>query len=414
MKLLHFLLTAFFSLITLFGCTNTYNAQVNQNLLKEQWIRHVNLNPMIWTRNADRWFFTGEPNATEKYATVAPTDKAMTIMAVNVAQFTKVQINGCFQVQLVGEQDKNSVYILGPNEAVRQTVVQVWGDTVVVNQVTNGKAGMANLKNVIVRIGVRNLRSLKVSGTAAIEGRNLTSDGLVIQSNNNGNMLLSGDVNLLKVTNTGAGTISVIGAYTPCLNIVVNGSGTVNVSGRVGVQSIDNCGSGKVSIIGADSNSLIVNAAGNSTTTVAGYVNLKKLTAYGAPCIYMYWVTSNGAHITLRNNARVGLAGSITNLDLTLSNNARFAGQYLHGGNVYVQTRDYSHANISADKKIFASAINNSSIYFFGSPNIVSRYSADQGSVIPVWSETNELPVPMNAPRFIRTAKSPMVGDQYK
>jgi hypothetical protein len=274
----------------------------------------------------------------------------------------------------------------------------VWNNTLYIAQVKQAKP--ANLRNVIVRIGVGNLHKLKVAGGANVEGRNLSSNGLVIDANNNGgNVLLSGDMNLMRVTNSGSGCVSVLGAYTPCLDINAYGSGAVNVSGRVGVRNINHTGNSSVNIIGADSNALTVNAV-NGSTTIAGYVNLKKLTANNNSCVLIYWVNSNGAYIIQRNNSGVGLAGSATMLDLNMANNSRFMGQYLHGGSVYVQTHDTAHANISADKRIFASAVDNSSIYFFGSPSIVSRYTAGKGAVIPVWSETNALPIPAAAPTF--------------
>jgi len=318
-----------------------------------------------------------------------------------------VTIDGCFQVQIVGGQDRSSVFILGPNEETRQTLVQVFGNTIVVTQSKDDKGRMVNLKNVIVRIGVRDLRSLKVNGGANVEGRTLISDGMVINANNDGNILLNGHMNLLKINNSGSGTVSVIGAYAPCLRIVNRSSGTVNLSGRVGVQSIDNLGNGKVNIIGADSRSLAIHACGNSVTKIAGYANLKHLDATDHSCVNFYWVKSNGADILLSGHARVGLAGCITHLDLCVMDNARFGGQYLHSNDIYVQTSGDAHANIAADKKIFASAVDNSSIYFYGSPGNVSRYTTDHGSVIPVWSNTTALPVPAYAPQFINSVNRP-------
>lgn len=403
MKILHLLVAAFFCIITLISCAPPSHPHVNQNLLEETWMRTVNLNPMIWTRGADRWFFTGISDNTP-----AAADKAMSMTSVKVSQFTQVNIHGCFQVQIAGQQQRNAVYILGPNEATRQILVQVSGDTVSITQPEDDKGQMANLKNVIVRIGVRDLRHLKVSGVVNVEGRMLTSQSLVIDANNAGNILLSGNVNLLKVNNSGPGAVSVIGACTPCLYVINRGAGSVNVSGRVGIQTISNLTTGSVSIIGADSRSLSINACGNSRTAVAGYANLKHLSASGNSCVHLYWVSSHDADVTVINNARVGLAGCIVTLNLYLTDNAHFGGQYLHGKNIYVQTHKTAHANIAADRKIFASAGDDSSIYYFGSPSIVSRYTTERGSVIPVWNAT-ALPVPAYAPQFITTVNKPGV-----
>lgn len=401
MKLCHLFFIIFICAITLIGCANTMPPGVNQNLLEEDWMHTINLNPMLWTHDADRWFFTGEPNQTESDARRASNDKAVSMMAVKVPQFTNVTINGCFQVQIVGHQAENSVFILGPNEEVRQIVVHVSGDTLVVGQPRDEKNHSVNLKNVIVRIGVSNLRHLQVIGGARVEGRALTSNGMVIDSNNSGTVLLAGDINLLKIDNAGSGAVSVIGAYTPCLSVIDTGSGSVNVSGRIGIQSIDNLGSGQVNIIGADSRSLVIRSCGSSQTAVAGYANLKRLDATDHSCVHFYWVNSQCAQVALSGNARVGLAGIVKKLDLSLSGQARFGGQYLHANTIYVQARNNAHANISGSKKIFASAVDNSNIYFFGPPSLVSRYTAGHGSIIPVWSDSTELPVPSYAPQFI-------------
>ncbi len=407
MKIRHWLIAAFFCMSTLISCTHTYTP-TSQDFLRENWMHNVNLNPMNWTHGADRWFFTGEPTPMERYANRAPSDTAMSVTEVKVPQFTHIKIDGCFRVQLTGGQPHNALVILGPNEALHQIVVQVWGDTIVVTQVhdKDPKKPMANLKNVIVRIAVSDLRHLTVRGGVDLEGRLLVSDGMVIEANNSGTVLLNGHINLLKVHNSGPGTVSVIGAYTPCLDISVGGSGTVNVSGRVGIQSVYNVGAGKVNIIGADSRSLVVNACGNSFTAIAGYVNLKRLNAADNACVYIYWVKSPCASVTLSGNARVGLAGTVGSLDLLVADNARFGGQYLHGRNIEVQTHGSAHANVAADRKIFASAVDKSSIYSFGSSAIVSSYTAGYGTIVPVWNAT-AMPFPAYAPQFMTSVNNP-------
>ncbi len=407
MTRLKWLLAAFVCLLTLCSCKTTPNPHANQNLLQETWMQTINLNPTVWTRNADRWFFLGEPNATEQDARLAPHDKAISITAVNVSQFTNIHLRGCFQVQIAGGEARNSVYILGPNEAARQISVRVEGDTVIVSEPEDPKKGFANLKNVIVRIGVSNLNYLKVSGMVNVEGRMLVSNSMTIDSYNQESVLLDGRINLVKVNNGGRGTVSVLNAYTPCLTVINRSSGTVNVSGRVGIRTISNLTNGRVHIIGADSRSLMINACGDSHTSVAGYADLKRLNATGNACVHLYWVNSRAATVFLNKNARVGLAGRVGNLDVYVADNARFGGQYLHATNVYVQTRNNAHANVSGSRRIFASASDNSSIYYFGSPNNVSRNTADLGIVVPVWGASSALPRPAYAPIFMTSVNRP-------
>lgn len=388
--------------------TTTRTSSVHYDLLSETWIPRVNLNPTIWTHGADNWYFTGEPTPLEREANSAPADSAMTIQAVKVAQFTNISVNGCFKVQIAGEQDHNSVFILGPNDAVRQLTVQVYGDTVFIGQVSSPDGPPASLKNVIVRIGINKLRSLKVSGGAEVEGRNIISNRLAIDSDNyfDGNVLLSGRMNLVSVRNTGSADVSVIGAFTPCLDVIASGSGAVNVSGHVGIHSIKHYGSGIVNIIGADSNDLTIYAC-SGLTTISGYVNLRKITAEGNACVYIYWVNSNCTDVIVEDAATVGLAGTTSKLDADLSENALFEGQYFRARNVYVSTTDRAHANIATMKELFASSTDQSSVYYYGPTNNVSQNTAGHGAVIHVWGGSETLPVP-NAPTFY-TMRGPTV-----
>ncbi|EKD53657.1 MAG: hypothetical protein ACD_60C00162G0012 [uncultured bacterium] len=377
-------------IVLLAGCaSNTDYSEVNHNLLQENWMRQVNLNPGKWVKNADIWFFTGNPNRSERYANKAPRDKAMSIVAVKVPQFTHIKVEGCFQVQIIGEQDRNSVFVLGTNAAVQQTSVQIEGNTICITQSKDGSASIPELNNVIVRIGVHNLRGLAVSGSAKVEGRHILSDRLVIDSSNADSVLLNGDMNLVKVNNTGIGTVSVMGAYTPNLQIQDTGNGTVNVSGHVGIQHINHRGDGTVSIIGADTCSLTVYASGSGLTTVAGYMNLKRVEAADKSQVYLYWVDSRNASIKACDEARIGLAGAAANLTVHLSGGSRFDGRYLRGNNVYVHTEQNAHANVMTDHKMFAAAYDQSSIYFYGPLKNVSRFATNSAVVLPVQDTTS-------------------------
>jgi hypothetical protein len=379
------------------SCANNrdiFSTQVRPDLTRENWIQNVNLDPSKWTAHLDGWFYNGKPTEVEKYGNDAPYTLAMTTMQIRVPDFTSIQVDGPYRVQIVGSQEHNSVFVYGPNFAARQTAVEIRGSTLFIHPPKD--AGTAYLNRVIVRIGIHNLRNVYFNGGGDIEGKNITSDALNIVGSNCGHLTLAGEMNLTTIKQTGGGNITVLGAYTPALNIRVYGKGIVNVNGRVGVRSIDNRG-GHVNIIGADSDLLTVYAAGPSTTSISGYVNLKKLTALDNSRVYMYWVNSTGAYINLYDWSRVGLAGSARNLNLEVSNSARFEGQYLHVDNIYVRTRGWSHANVYPGKKLFAAALDDSSIYFFGSPNVISRYTAKNGAVIPVWGDACPV-VPLSPP----------------
>ncbi len=384
-------------ILTACSSNNGYNqTQLRNNLLQETWMRSINLNPNNWVKGTDSWFLTGAPNNIEQYNNAAPPSKAMTTLKVRVPDLTNnVKISGDFQVQIVGRAEHNSVYITGSNEATRQIVVDMMNNTLYIHKIKESKAC---LKNVIVRININNLQSLKNFGSSNIYGRDVTGDHLMIESCDYGNIFLVGNMKLASVNQTGTGSIVVIGADTPRLSIKAIGKGNVKINGRVGIQNILHQGNGEVAILGADSDSLAIQASGNGLTTVVGYVNLKKISAKDSSRVYVYWINSPTLYVNASGKAQIGLAGAATNMNVDITDASRFDGQYLSGNTIYVRTGDWSHANVSSDKKIFAAALGNSSIYIFGSPTLVSRYTSQKGAIIPIGVEA---PPPAPFPRKV-------------
>lgn len=383
-----------FCILTLTGCSCCNNRSfiqnlVNANYINESWLYQVNTNPKCWLVGADPWFLTGEPNAIETFALRAPCRLAMTSMSIRAREFNSIRIDGAYQVQIVGHQDRNRVNIIGPNKAARQLAVDVIGNTLYIHQAQDCKIP---LNTIIVRIGIKNLRNLVVNGCADVYGRDILSDQLNIVTNNNGRIILAGNINLTNLTQLGRGPVTILDAYTPVLDIKDMGCGNINIAGRVGIRRISHCGNGTINIIGADSDGLDIFATNRAVINIAGNVNLRRVTACKCAIVNVYCVNSCGTYVSAQDNSRVGLSGTTQNLNVDLMNSTLFQGKFLRGGNVYARTGNCAHANVTADKKIFACAMDSSSIYFFGSPSIVSRYTAHHGTVVPVWNEMTASP----------------------
>lgn len=392
MRIFNLFLTILISL-ALTSCSNrTYYQNYERNdYSKENWMRAIEVDPSQWTFNADAWYLYGQPNDTEKYARYAPINEAITISTVRVSNFTTIRIHGNFQVQIMGEQAHNSVYIIGPNAETRGVAVGIAGDTLYLDQATDCKSC---LNKVIVRIGIRHLQTLIVGGGGNVTGRSINSNCLTILTNHGGKILMMGNMNLASVRQNGTGSITLIGVYTPNLQIHLMG-GCLNIAGRMNVNSITNYGNSSLNLIGAESNALAINTGGMAKTAIFGSVNLKKISAHDASRVYIYWVKSDRVFINEYQNAQVGLAGRAGVIYLNLSDSSRYLGQYFPGSEVYVKTHGNSHANVAATRKVFASASDNSSIYFFGSPNIISKFSTENGTVIPMGTvNTQALPLP--------------------
>lgn len=386
MKKFFWLTMAFLCTFILTSCSFPVFAPVTpyENLLNESWICKVNLNPNLWLCGADTWFITGKPNKLEKSILRAQPYNAISSMKVRTGNFSKIYINGNFQVQIIGGQEKNSVRVLGPNNAVRMVAVETRNNTLFVRQVpSNDGKCKPDIRKVIVQISACNLSCITTEGNGDIYGRFILSNSLIINSKGNGKIMLSGNMNLCQVNQTGTGPITIMGAYTPLLNIKLIGNGCINISGRVGVKSILNKGDGNITIIGADTDCLTITASGCSKTIVAGYVNLKKIIAVNKSQVYLYWVNGNASYIFENDQARVGLAGTTNNLNVTMKGSTRFYGQYLRADAAYINTSDKSHANVTANKELFAKNTGESSIYYAGSPTL-SNTTSGLTTVLPL------------------------------
>lgn len=375
-----------FSFLLMSCAATNRTATLKQDKTVENWQAAVVSDARPWVRGADRWFMTGRANATELQNRRAPYANATSTLSVRVPSFNKIKVNGDFQVQLYGtSKGHNTVHVYGPNLGVRQVIVEVQGDTLCVLQAPNAPRLM---QKVIIRIGIRDLRLLVQEGCGIIEGVNIHSGclDLIASKTSKGNIYLSGTMNVKSVVHSGSGSINVFGAVTPYLTIRTNGRGSVNLSGNVGVSSIIHHGTADINIIGVNSDSLRILADGSGKISLNGPVCIKEIRAFGCVCVFANNVSSDAAlYVLLNNNARVGLAGRVGSLYVDASNTSSFMGRYLCATEAFVRAHDAAHVNVTAGNKIFASATQFGSIYFYGSPNVLSQFVSGNGVVMPIW-----------------------------
>lgn len=371
------------SIVALVGCvSHTHDfvqSQVQNNLLQENWQGQVDTDPGQWKKHADNWLWFGTPNAVERADRSAPYSEAMSTMMVRVPDFTQVRVNGDFDVQLDGRFQHNSVYLLGPNEEMRQVAVEVKDHVLDIHRVD-----VQDPKHVIVRIAIHNLQGLIQNGSGKVEGRFLRANPLNLTSAGSGAVILTGKINVQHIDQLGTGDITILGAYTPLLKITSSGKGALNINGRVGVESITHTGSGDINIIGADTNALSVWTSGSGKLGIKGIVNLKQLTASDNTSVYIYMVKSKDVYVYVRDKAMVGLAGQTKTLYIDAKGSSTFAGTYLQSQYTYARAREWAHINAGAEDRAFAAADNNSSIYIIGWPNVISPYVNDNAVIVPI------------------------------
>lgn len=404
--------------LVLSGCTHKRPyppapRSINVNLTHETWQAQVENNPNKWSAGADRWFLTGDPNATETENRTAPYSEAMSTMMVKVPNFSKIKINGDFQVQIFGTYGHNSVYLYGPNDVVELAGVEVRGDTLCISQVQKVPFRM---HKVIVRIGINHLNSLtQMGGNGSIEAIRLQSSSLYIMQGPkaHGNIFLSGNMNVTNIIKLGAGCINVFGVNSPALEIKTEGKGAVNVSGNVGVRLIKRRGKVEINIMGANSDSLVIDADGIGKISLSGPVNIREIYARGSSCIYANHVASNPSlYVYLYGKSKVGLTGYARNLYIDAYGMSLFAGRHLCSQNAFARTADFAHINVSASGKIFAAATNSGSVYFYGMPGILSQFQRDNGLIMPIWYEESRI-CPLPGTGVVQAVSPPPPRDHY-
>lgn len=370
-----------FSLLLL-SCSSKYPLN-GIDYTQESWQGQIVRSPSQWTRGADSWFLNGEPTQAELAARHASYSASISTTAVRVPDFTKVKVNGDFQVQIFGTDDHNSVYVYGPNAGAHEVSVEVRGDTLWVNQVNKMPIGL--MKQVIVRIGMHQIHELTSSGCALVEGVRLRSTHLNVTSFGSGNIYLAGNLNLQCITQMGSGSVTIFGVNTTALDIRTQGaSGCVNLFGYVGVKSISHRGGATdINIIGAvPCNPLNIYADGAGRISISGIVNLQDVRAKGATCVYISKTQSDHIYVCLEQDAKVGVAGCTNKVAIDAFNTSRFSGKSLCAQTALVRAHDQAHVNVAASNSVFATASEASSVYFFGSGAALTKFTKDYGTVI--------------------------------
>ena len=364
------------------GCVSFQSGNSVAHPTQETWQRTMEAHPDAWRKGADKWFLTGgDLSDTEAANHQVPLSSAMSTMMVRPSHFTKIKIAGDFKVQIFSGVDHNSVFISGPNQAVRKIAVSMRGNQLSLVQAQDAPS---NMDRAIVRIGIVKLTSLTQKGCGTVEGIYIQPDPLDIKFSGSGHLYLSGHVHVRCITHKGSGMVSIFGVNTPRLKIDTSGSGSLHLCGIVGVQSITHEGEGNIDILGANSNQLDILTSGRGKIRINGNVNLHKLTAKEETCVYVQGVRSHSIVANLEDSARVGLAGITQDLYVNTTGTSLFWGRHLCSQNVYAKASDESHMNIAASHKAFATASDNSSIYFFGAPDRLSSFVSGYGVVMPM------------------------------
>lgn len=377
-----------FLYFTLSGCAADQNPYLWSVSSKENWQQCLPSNPNVWKRGADEWFLKRDPCNLDFHQSQTETGyrtSAMSKMSVAVSDsLNTIKVDGGFQTQIYGTEFHNTVDVYGPSVGISSLTVDADDNGVYVHA---HRDASPEIIKVIVRIGVKQLNNLVQMGCGPIDIIRITSPDLAITTTPqaSGNIYLSGHVRLRQVIQGGSSRITVFGVDTRNLDIQTCGfCGGVNLWGNVGVRSIIHHGMNDINIIGANSPSLCIFADGGGTVAIKGFVRLGKVETHDHAHVYVSQTSSKLLFVSARDCSLIGLSGSVCNLYANTRDNAGFLAQSLCAQNVYACSHDCSHMNITASKRAFATAKDDSSIYFFGPSYLLTPFKSENGIVVPI------------------------------
>ena len=157
------------------------------------------------------------------------------------------------------------------------------------------------------------------------------------------------------------------------------------------MRMIQHHGRSDVNIVGANTDGLTINTDGRGKIGITGVVNVRDIRAKGRTCVFICGVNSANLNAYLFDEAVVGVSGRTNDLYVNACGTSRFWGRNLCVINAYVRASDHAHINVMATNKIFASAVDDSSIYFFGTPDLMSQFVSGNGTVIPIWFDNKRV-----------------------
>lgn len=377
MWILVLMLTAF-----IVGCSaGRYPYAATSSLADESWRSQMAVDPSSWAAGADSWFRVSEATMNEYMNETAPLSEAISREAVRIPNVPNIRIQGDFQVQITGDCDDSSVFVEGPNPAVRSVAVVISGNTLVLSQAQNAPT---NMSRVVVHVAMKNLNSLYFVGSGRVEGKHLYSSHLTVESNAMGNIFLAGRLNVKCVMARNCGSINIYTVNTTQTEIVSTGQGNINIKAEcnAGLKAITHTGTANVSVVNAAGDNVMIDAKGKGRINVIGRIGVRQIRASEQVCVFISNSSSGVPCIYVYDDARVGIAGRAGTLYAYTTRTAKLMSRYLVADTIYAESSGSSHMNIAATNKVFATARDYSTIYFYGDPDIVEAFQRNGGAVI--------------------------------
>lgn len=345
-------------------------ADSNANLLKKtpqqaDWYQqpqspHALTQPNVFTVLA--------PNLTENYS----------VLTIQTRPFTTVNLQGPYQVEIIGNTQTSSVEISGNQADVYNTLIVTDPET---HSISLSEINPL-IKTVTVKLMTPVIQVLTNQGNGNVNAKDLNGNAMVVTNSGNGNLFITGQGNFKQITLNGKGNIDINNGLADASIVTDTGAGSIIMQGNYAVKTLTSIGNGNIRIDGINSKGLNVNSQGNGNIVLSGFANLEKLAHSGNGNVFFYWVDSDNATIRATGNGVIGLAGKARQVSALLDGQVVFDGRYLQTDNLQVKTQGSARAKVIAGKQLTAAAGGQSQIFYYNKPKSVLKYTTDGGVVL--------------------------------
>jgi hypothetical protein len=210
--------------------------------------------------------------------------------------------------------------------------------------------GYPKFGEISLDIWVNNIHTINIKGNIPVQGLNLYTSGLAVNTMGSPEVHLNGHIVLNHVR---------IGERT---QLMVEGINTKNLS---------------------------LQMRGASFAKLQGNIDIGRLDIRDQSCLNMHWISTYHLKFTLAGSTNVQLAGQVQVLDLEMYDHAQFGGRYLRANRAFVKTNGFSEAQISAVRSQHTYSLDQSHIDYFNVPLMKTDLMVLSGETLDLreWSQ---------------------------
>lgn len=269
------------------------------------------------------------------------TQKAQTVQNETRSNrlFYEVDVEGDIHVLIKPSKKGSSVVLRGYPDDFPPIITEVHDGRLTIKAPTYPDSAPP----VTAVVTVTQLNQLSFKGNGTVNGKNIHGSAMDLQLFINGNVNLSGRMDIRDFTVTGKNNIQLSGVSSKKMNVVMNGDVNVKVKGMTNLETIKYAGSGNLSL---------------------------------------YWVNSPDLEVLGFGKAKVHLAGTAHYLHAITHDKSELDARYLRVNKAYVKAKDYSTIRMLPIKELNALASEHGHIYYYQPPKFEAAYMAENGAVL--------------------------------